>query len=153
MAKLYFGESDDDKCMPLSQHIKEMEDNEVRSIIVYGAKREIGSDYMYCREFDQVGEKGNCGKWCSGYAPNNGTNGRCKHYGFTYDQTDEIKIIFNSKLKMDLNETKNLYAVRNGFKDWATFWAYQINVNATIGKIENDMNEVAELYLKQNIKK
>lgn len=51
---------------------------------------------------------------------------------------------------MTLLEIKNAFAVRNGYKDWADFWAYLINNKATIGQVETFMNEVAEDYCRIN---
>jgi hypothetical protein len=47
----------------------------------------------------EVGEVGEgCGKFCQQYKPLNGKNGRCKHYGYVYEQTDKVKLL---KLKKD----------------------------------------------------
>lgn len=51
------------------------------------AKRIIGSDYFYCKEFQEVGEKGYCGKVCEKYEPRNGKNGICKHSRNPYEKT------------------------------------------------------------------
>ena len=40
-----------------------------------------------------IGEVGECGNHCEAYKPNNNKNGRCKHYGYTYEQTDKFKTL------------------------------------------------------------
>ena len=61
---------------------------------VFEAKREVGSDYFFCTELDEVGEVGQgCGKFCYHYKPRNGKNGRCKHSGSVFEQTEKTKIL------------------------------------------------------------
>jgi len=55
-------------------------------------------DFFYCAEFDEVGEKGNCGKQCDKYAPRNGTSGICRHNKPCYDSTGITLIIKGSIL-------------------------------------------------------
>jgi hypothetical protein len=43
---------------------------------------------FFCKEFDAVCDVGECGKMCEKYTPNNGTNGRCRYYGYVYEETD-----------------------------------------------------------------
>lgn len=62
--------------------------NKVNEMIVYKAKRVTNSGFFYCKAFNEVGESGEgCGKQCTEYKPNNGKNGRCKHYGYCYENT------------------------------------------------------------------
>ena len=57
-------------------------------MVLKEAKRMTGIECFYCTKYFEVGEKGNCGKQCDGYKPNNGVSGRCKHYGFCYEETN-----------------------------------------------------------------
>ena len=49
-------------------------------------------NYFYCKEFMEVGEKGDCGKSCSKYAPKNGKSGCCNHIGKLYEQGNKLTI-------------------------------------------------------------
>lgn len=92
--KLYFSEHDNDGCYLLKYFRWYMKENCLDELILFRAKRENGTGYFFCKEYDEVGEVGeSCGKMCSAYIPNNGKNGRCKHYGFMYEQTDEKLIL------------------------------------------------------------
>ena len=91
--KLYFNEFDDEQCFKIDYHKDFMRDEGIKVMKLYEAKRETGTGYFYCTEYFSIGEVGECGKICDGYVPNNGKNGRCRHYGYTYEQTDKIKIL------------------------------------------------------------
>jgi len=88
--KLYFCDIDgNENCYGLEYWKWYKSDNELSELKLTEAKRETGTGYFFCKEFKEVGETGNCGKICSKYHPNNGKNGRCKHYGYCYEQTDK----------------------------------------------------------------
>jgi hypothetical protein len=71
-----------------------MKDNGLAELKLFEAERELNSGFFFCKEFHEVGEVGeSCGKLCEKYAPLNGKNGRCKHSGFVYEQTDRVKNI------------------------------------------------------------
>ena len=86
--KLFFSDHDDEACYQLEHWKEYMTENFIDEMILSLAKRETGTEYFYCKEYFSVGEKGECGKLCDGYKPNNGKNGRCKHFGYCYDQTE-----------------------------------------------------------------
>ena len=109
--KLYF-KHDDEGCYTLNHHQEYMKDNFIDEMILFEAKRETGMGYFYCREYGEIGEVGEgCGKLCDGYKPNNGKNGRCKHYGWCYEQT-ENKFILKAGQKK-LLKVENKYSIRS----------------------------------------
>lgn len=89
MAKYYF-RKDDEMCHVIEIHLDYMRTNCLSEMEVFKAKRETGTGYFFCQYYLEVAEVGEvCGKQrCKNYHPNNGTIGRCKHYGHTYEQTD-----------------------------------------------------------------
>ena len=98
----YFREDDDEFCYT-EETIKEyMQENFIKEMVIYEAKRETGTGYFFCKEYSETGEIGeSCGRLCKDYKPLNGKNGRCVHYGWPYEQTDKSKI-----LKINLPENK-----------------------------------------------
>jgi len=88
--KLYFSSINDEVCSTIAFHKSEMKEMNITEITLFEAKRETDSDYFWCKEFQEIGEKGQdtCGKGCCKYEPKNGKSGCCKHYGFTYEKTD-----------------------------------------------------------------
>jgi len=103
MAKFYFLRHNEDVCYQIGYWKEYMADNELKEIELYEAKRETGSGHFFCKEFQEIGDVGEgCGRFCDKYKPNNGKNGRCKHYGYCYEPTDK-KII----LKLKDNDSKN----------------------------------------------
>lgn len=95
MSKLYFCEAIDDfRCMELSFIRQYMKEHGVPEVKIIEAKRVTKAGYFFCKEFQDIGESGDgCGILCDKYKPNNGKNGRCKHYGYCYEPTDKIKTI------------------------------------------------------------
>jgi hypothetical protein len=97
MSKYYFREDNDEQCFQKISIIEQMKDENLTELLVFEAKRVTGEGYFYCHELDVVGEVGEgCGKMCEKYSPCNGKNGRCKHSGYTYDQTEK-SVIFRNK--------------------------------------------------------
>ena len=93
--KLYF-DREDENCYQLEYWKRHMKENELTDLTLYEAKRETGTGYFFCKEFQEIGEVGEgCGKFCDKYKPNNGKNGRCAHYGWTYEITDKQLILKN----------------------------------------------------------
>jgi len=92
MAKYYFSE-DGEYCYPLSYWKEYLKENNLPEIKLFEAEADHGTGYFFCKEFMEVGETGGCGKQCEGYVPNNGKNGRCKHYGYVYSQKDKFIIL------------------------------------------------------------
>ena len=95
--KLYFSEYDEN-CYSLDYFIDYLIENNLKEMTLFEAKREPKTGYFFCKEFMEVGEVGNCGKQCKLYEPNNGINGRCKHYGYCYEQTEK-KFLLSITLK------------------------------------------------------
>jgi hypothetical protein len=91
MSKYYFRDDDgygDVNCYQKSAIIEQMKDEELTELTVYKAKRETSLGYFFCQEWREVWEVGeSCGKQCDKYIPNNGKNGRCKHYRWCYIPT------------------------------------------------------------------
>jgi hypothetical protein len=97
----FFFRKDEESCYKLDYHIDYMLENGISEINLYLAKRETNAPFFFCKHFGEVGEKseGGCGKLCNGYDPRNGNSGVCKHYGYTYEQTDRC---FTLKLSDEL---------------------------------------------------
>jgi hypothetical protein len=89
VGKRYFFQKDDENCYTLDYHLQYMAENHIKEMDVYLAKRETQSDYFFCKHFQGCGERGECGKHCEAYKPRNGKNGICKHFGYTYEQTEK----------------------------------------------------------------
>ena len=90
MSKLYFLKGDDEICYDLGHWRDYIAENKLKEIELIEAERETGTGYFWCKKFQEVGEKNEgCGRFCDEYKPNNGKNGRCKHYGYTYSPTDK----------------------------------------------------------------
>jgi hypothetical protein len=76
-----------------------MIDNHLTELKVYKAKRITGIDDFYCREFNEIGEKGNCGNECESYKPRNGKSGCCKHNTPCYEPSKIVTLILkNNKI-------------------------------------------------------
>lgn len=84
-----------DVCCPIEGHLEYMKDNNIKQMTVYRAKRVVGSDYFYCKQLGEIGEKaeGGCGIFCGEYKPRNGKSGCCKFRGFVYEETEEELIL------------------------------------------------------------
>jgi len=92
--KLYFkDECDDSGCYPIVYWRHYKTENKLESLTLFEAERETGTGYFFCLEFLEVGERGNCGKECHKYKPNNGKNGRCSNYGYCYERTEKTIVI------------------------------------------------------------
>ena len=89
MPKYYFSKQEQERCYTLDYWKQYLIDNGLNEIELYEAVRDTGSGHFYCKEFCEVGISGEgCGKECDKYTPNNGKNGRCKHFGYCYEITD-----------------------------------------------------------------
>jgi hypothetical protein len=95
MAKKYFRSDDDSFCLEKRDIIKQMKEEEINELKVFEAEICYNSDFFFCREHFEIGEKGqnSCGIICKHYIPNNGKNGRCKNYGYVYEKTDKSILI------------------------------------------------------------
>jgi len=94
MSKCYF-RADEETCETIEGHQEYMKENGLKELEVFEAKRETGTEYFFCLHHLEVGVSGeSCGKnWCENYIPNNGKNGRCKHYGYVYENTGKKRIL------------------------------------------------------------
>ena len=71
-----------------------MVEKQLSEISLCKAERVTGTIFFFCREYLEVGEVGGCGRGvCDKYIANNGRGGRCKHYGYVYDKTDEVIVV------------------------------------------------------------
>ena len=100
LRKRYYFQNTDADCYTLDYHLQYMTENDIKEMDVYLAERETKSDYFYCKHFQEIGERGygECGNFCKAYTPRNGKSGVCKHFGYTYEQTETlVKIVKNKK--------------------------------------------------------
>ena len=97
----FFFRDDDETCYTLQSQIDYMIDNGITEMDLWLAERETNAPCFFCKHFGECGYKseGGCGKRCDGYKPRNGKSGVCKHYGYTYEQTDRC---FTLKLSDDV---------------------------------------------------
>lgn len=86
--RLFFRD-DDASCFKIPDHVEYMKQNGLSEMKLYLAEREVGVDHFFCKHFDEVGQRFQCGTWCQGYSPRNGKSGVCRHFGFTYEQTEK----------------------------------------------------------------
>jgi len=95
MAKIYFSKYNDEEVAYTLDYWKTyMEENLIEEMTLFEGKRMTGEGYFYCKEYFEVGlARESCGKICEGYKPNNGKNGRCKHYGYCYEPTDKRLVL------------------------------------------------------------
>lgn len=101
MSKLYFRELCKEIAYPKEYILEEMKKYNKSEIIVYEQKRELKTDYYFCKAVGEVGEKddGTCGIFCGTYQPRNGKSGCCKHRGFCYEPGEKMILIASGKLK------------------------------------------------------
>ena len=92
----WFFRDDDAYCYKIEAHRNHMREHGITEMEVYLAHRETNTPHFFCREFGEVGEKGDCGRLCEAYQPRNGVSGVCKHYGYVYEQTG-IKFTIKTK--------------------------------------------------------
>lgn len=103
MAKKYFRDDEGEYCFTIDSIKEQMISEGISELEVFEAERTTDINYFFCKEFLEVGEKNEgCGKECSSYIPNNGKNGRCKHYGYLYEPTDK-------KRKIKISNNENLH--------------------------------------------
>ena len=60
--------------------------------VAFEAKPVKGTGFFFCKEFQQVGEVGSCGRECESYKPRNGKNGICKNYRGVYEKGEEVQL-------------------------------------------------------------
>jgi len=88
--KFYIDELDDTFVGTIEQvkqrAIKRNEDY----VRAYEAVKVTGTDLFFCIHFQEVCEKGHCGKECEFYKPRNGKSGCCSHVGQLYEPTSKF---------------------------------------------------------------
>jgi hypothetical protein len=91
----YFFRDGDADCYALQSHVEHMKENHITEMTLWLAEKETDAPYFFCKHFLEIGEKseGGCGNLCTEYKPKNGKSGVCKHYGYTYEQTEIIYTI------------------------------------------------------------
>jgi hypothetical protein len=90
--KMYF-RNDALLCFGIISHIDSLKDEGETEIELLEARKTLDGNYFFCREFNEAGEKGYCGKQCLKYEPRNGKSGICKHTGQLYEQTENKFIL------------------------------------------------------------
>lgn len=99
--KHYFAEKiEEEMCYTLAYLLREMNEQGLTEITVSEAKREVGSDYYYCKVDGEAGSKqdSECGKLCQHYKPRNGKNGCCKNRGFLYEPFKDFTLSIDGTL-------------------------------------------------------
>jgi len=91
--KKYFKDMDSEYCFSKQYWLDYMKEFGIEEMTVIEAVPIRNSEFFFCRAVDEMGEKGSCGKICPDYEPRNGKSGMCKHKGFVYEPTDEVKLI------------------------------------------------------------
>lgn len=96
--KLYFSELDDEYAYTKNHLLEQMTCRDLSELQVFEAKRELHSDYFFCRSIGEIMEKSPigeaCGKNCESYDPRNKKSGCCKHRGFCYTPGPESKLTY-----------------------------------------------------------
>ena len=92
MSKFYFNEHDDEYAYDLDYHYHFMEEEGLTEMKVFEAKRETATGLFFCKHFGEIGERGNC-QGCEAYQPRNGKSGICRHWGYTYEKSDNERVL------------------------------------------------------------
>ena len=90
--KYYFENEDATECYTEEYFQDTMRLEELTEISVLEAipAKIKTSEYIYCKEIGEVGEKSECGKNCPYYEPRNGKNGMCKHRGKLFEHGGDV---------------------------------------------------------------
>ena len=92
MSRFYFYNKDDTMCHLKTSIIDMIKFDELTERDVFEAKIIYGEDFMWCREFGEAGDKGNCGRSCEHYKPRNKISGNCIHTGYLYECDKKVLI-------------------------------------------------------------
>ena len=92
MPKYYFISDYDETCYTAKGVLEYMEENGLTELTVNIAEIEKVEGYFYCLDIMDMGEKGDCGKYCSGYSPRNGKSGICKWHRNFHEPTDKTRL-------------------------------------------------------------
>lgn len=92
--EFYFLHEDSEMCYTkeyFTEDIKEAIANGKDGLEVFKAEKYIDSEFFFCKAVGECGIKGECGSDCPDYAPRNGKNGCCKHFGNSlYQPTEKV---------------------------------------------------------------
>lgn len=88
--KFYIDELDDTFVGTLEQLKQRAIVREQTSFKAYEAVKCTDYDLFFCIHFQEVCEKGHCGKECKFYKPRNGKSGCCIHVGQLYEPTSKF---------------------------------------------------------------
>lgn len=81
--KLYFEEFDDEYCFTKAYFINQMKKWNIKEKEVYEAKADRTCGFLFCTEFTEIVEIGDCGNnKCPSYSPRNKISGICKYHSF-----------------------------------------------------------------------
>ena len=105
----FFSEMDDEKCYKISEHLKYMVEHCIQKMEVYKAVKVKNEDYIFCKEYDTISERGECGRYCSGYIPKNGKSGACKNLGGLYEPGKKYEL----EIKQHLNNKAITVKIKN----------------------------------------
>ena len=83
---------DDEMCYKIDVHLKYMVEHDMQKMDVFKAVRVRSKDWIFCKEYGTISERGECGRVCSGYAPKNGRSGACKHLGGLYEPGERFEL-------------------------------------------------------------
>lgn len=92
MSRFYFYTKDSELCHPLELIKEMMRLNGLKEAEVFEAKIIYGEDFMYCKFYGEVGDKGECGRDCEQYRPRNKISGNCIHTGSLYEHDKKTTI-------------------------------------------------------------
>ena len=92
MSKQFYFEKEDSEFCYTIDYFRDKSDPEEKEITIYKAIPLNDDTFFWCRSVDEVGTNGDCGKFCSDYAPKNGKSGMCKFKGRLYTHGEKITI-------------------------------------------------------------
>lgn len=97
--KLYVTSEMDERCYPLSWHLKGARDEGDATITLLECQPVKEPGIGWCYQYETHIEKSDqaCGRECDKYAPRNGRTGICKHYTPTTYEPNGVKVVFDVK--------------------------------------------------------
>jgi len=97
--KRYFENEDAENCYPESYFQDEMRDNGLTEMTVIEAipMKSSETEYIYCEEVGDCGDKGECGRACDYYVPRNGKSGMCKYQGRLNEFGEKVVLKLNCR--------------------------------------------------------
>lgn len=92
MKKYYFYNKDSEVCFTEEYFQEFMQQQHLKKLQVIEAVKCDVEGYIYCKRYQEVTEKGYCGKDCSEYTPRNGVSGCCKHRGNLMEKGQTVEL-------------------------------------------------------------